>query len=492
MKLCSDILYESLSSRLSVERRGNLHQTLSLNPPVFYYAGTLYQDDMVYVGRVGEMPMPPAEVACLIVCVGGRMPSDWHPRRCCIFSVGSEADILLVFNILQEAFIRYSTWSDEVVHILDTTADFEEIIRITADLFDASITFLNKYLQIVVNTAPSSDMAPQPQLSPEEVRRFAASHKKNIALRESFAYEFNGRTSYDRNVYIHGVYQGLMNIERRSGDLTESFKLLSDYFFDYLKNALQRNMDSGNGKLITMKSIFSDLLENLPVSKAKLEDAQVEDNTTCWVCAVIRSIGVMANVPMEYFCLQLEQRFEGSYALVNSPYIVLFVPCAQRAGDRRRRETMEAALTEMDLRAGLSFPFEDALKARSYFRQAVITLELALRRGADGVVYDFRDYVMAYALENSIGEFNPEFMVPEEIRQLRAMGAEGVDYWGTLRIYLDNEMNTSETARELFIHRTTLQARLRRIEKTIDLGTAASRMYIRYCIRLCDLFDSIE
>lgn len=77
-------------------------------------------------------------------------------------------------------------------------------------------------------------------------------------------------------------------------------------------------------------------------------------------------------------------------------------------------------------------------------------------------------------------------MIPPELLQLRL---ENPDYWQTLKCYLDNEMNATRTSKELFIHRTTLQSRIHKIYQLIDLGTAQKRMYIRYCIFLCEQVD---
>jgi DNA-binding PucR family transcriptional regulator len=68
----------------------------------------------------------------------------------------------------------------------------------------------------------------------------------------------------------------------------------------------------------------------------------------------------------------------------------------------------------------------------------------------------------------------------------------GTDYWNTLKVYLDNEMNATQTADDLFIHRTTLRMRLNRIKKVVDLSTPLSRMYVRYCLYLYEMFDPLD
>ena len=47
--------------------------------------------------------------------------------------------------------------------------------------------------------------------------------------------------------------------------------------------------------------------------------------------------------------------------------------------------------------------------------------------------------------------------------------SSGSDYMRTLRCYLDNHCNVVQTARELFIHRSTLLYRLEKIKKLTGL-----------------------
>ena len=86
-------------------------------------------------------------------------------------------------------------------------------------------------------------------------------------------------------------------------------------------------------------------------------------------------------------------------------------------------------------------------------------------------VFYFQDHALVYALKNSVGELSPELMMPRGLARLLRESGEGADYWRTLEVYLDHEMNASRTARELFIHRTTLQNRLSRISRFVDLDS---------------------
>jgi DNA-binding PucR family transcriptional regulator len=79
--------------------------------------------------------------------------------------------------------------------------------------------------------------------------------------------------------------------------------------------------------------------------------------------------------------------------------------------------------------------------------------------------------------------------------QLYSQSRKGsVDYWETLKVYLNNEMNATQTAKELYLHRSTLLQRLAKINTVLglDLHNPLQRMYIHACIYILDMKVSSE
>nr|WP_279380137.1 helix-turn-helix domain-containing protein [Sporosalibacterium faouarense] len=60
------------------------------------------------------------------------------------------------------------------------------------------------------------------------------------------------------------------------------------------------------------------------------------------------------------------------------------------------------------------------------------------------------------------------------------------DYVETLDTYLKNEMRPTKTADELFLHRSSLSKRLKKISKLLDadLDDPDVRLYLRICLYL--------
>lgn len=72
--------------------------------------------------------------------------------------------------------------------------------------------------------------------------------------------------------------------------------------------------------------------------------------------------------------------------------------------------------------------------------------------------------------------------------------SSGSDYMRTLRCYLDNHCNVVQTARELFIHRSTLLYRLEKIKEILesDLSSPDEILYLMLSFRFIDLENEEE
>lgn len=184
MKLSSDILFQDLTKHFSLVTAGKKRTSLFLEAPIFYYSEMSYENDRVYIGRIGELPPPPKNISCQIICVGGRLPASWNAGNSCAFSIVSEADILSVFNIVQNTFLRYGKWNSELYHLLNTTANLEEMIRLTSNILGKSVSLVNNQLEIVTQAISDDDKwhpASWEHMLPSNVRIWADTHKQNMS-----------------------------------------------------------------------------------------------------------------------------------------------------------------------------------------------------------------------------------------------------------------------------------------------------------------------
>lgn len=498
MKLGTDILYQELSKSMQVERSGKEINTLTLDPPVFWCDGMRYRSGMICIGRADELPEPPQNLSCLIISVGGRLPT-FRKTSCCVFSIISEANLFRVFNLLQETFSRYEVWRENLEQIVQTTADLDEMLRITAPLLGNDLGICNKHLELIAHASPDGtvDSRVGVPLSQERVAKFADSHAQNISMRELFTFTMEGTKTYCLNIFTQDSYQGLLTISEGGEPITAGKLALYEFFFQYICKATMQRINKGSSRTITLKTVFTELVNCMPVGISRIARAlsgEYQENRE-WLCLAAKPSKLMENIPTEYLCSQIEKILPKSVAIFQDPHIVVFVP---EGGEPGQEEASARKLQQVVAKffgcAGVSNLFWDLTEARFYYRQAVIALETAGEFPERPELCHFQDYALAYALRNSTGELAPEYILPRGLVKLRQEDEREKDYsrWDTLKTYLDNEMNATQTARDLYIHRTTLQNRLQKIESAVDLGSPESRMYIRYAMYLCELYERIH
>ncbi len=104
----------------------------------------------------------------------------------------------------------------------------------------------------------------------------------------------------------------------------------------------------------------------------------------------------------------------------------------------------------------------------SYF-QAVSAIRMSEMLGDKGSVHSYREYLLVRLLSDLSKE-----QIRERLRQFSIGGTEAVfgdeELIGTAEVFLESDLNASETSRALFIHRNTLSYRLDKIERLTGLN----------------------
>lgn len=123
-------------------------------------------------------------------------------------------------------------------------------------------------------------------------------------------------------------------------------------------------------------------------------------------------------------------------------------------------------LSQLNSYAGVSYPFNELCQIKSALNQAEIGIRYGNKR--QGAVNYCKDNKLAH-IKKTLTE-NLDFDISAgELQTLKDHDtAYNTEYYNTLHVYLLNERNQRETARQLGIHRNTLNQRIRKIEELID------------------------
>lgn len=397
--------------------------------------------------------------------------------------------------------------------LMENKAEISEFVQASIPIFNNCIAITDYDLRLLVNCVVHEESGHKKIVISNHYDRIPESisiiiqnaHLQNQFRKEPFTIygqenDPDGE-NYCINLFFGDDYAGTCTLLSQIRPIRQSDLLLFQLFADYIRRVLSDRVRMAPKQFISIKAIFSELLQSFPVSKGDFNWALelMRRNMKIhglqfgyWYCLVIRSANSKKNLPEGYLCTTLENMLPHATAVPYEESIVCL--CMLPAGqnyDEIICSVLQPYLENMNFRTGISAPFQDILKARDYYLQALAVLQTGLRRQPDLFIYHFKDQILSYMLQNCVGEFEADMLLTQGLAEI-CSNDSGVDYWETLRCYLDNECNASHTAKELFVHRSTLLQRLEKLKTIVDFDTPEQRLYLRNCFYLFDLLENCQ
>ena len=503
MDISTDMLYDLLSQSYDLDRFGKGMPAKSLSLPVFYDRSMALEQGGVYIARTADLPNKPV-AGCLFICVGTRPPKVWNmwPGEV-IYVANAHDDIVGVFNTVQRIFNRLISWSMYLQELVASHARITDLVEASIPIFENRITVTDYELRILAYCELVEDgdvrymtMSNRyARVPPEKTPIISGRLTRSMRTREPFFVEEKGRgDNYCINLFLGDSYMGTCSLQEDLRPLRASDLALFQVFADYVRQSLVAESQMPRGQLTTLKSVLSQLLNCFPVSKTDIDhalgftsfnlDAENLDDYK-WCCVVIQSANHGKELPEGYLTASVEDLLPHAIALVFEDAIVAF--CLLKRSEHRIDEIcdpLDAYLRDMNFRAGISRTFHNVFHARNFYLQALCAIDTGSSMDPRRSWYLFGDYVADYMLSNCCGDFEPQMLIAPELVRLSSISSAGVDYIDTLRAYLDNSCNASQTAKAMYLHRSTLVQRLDRIREIVDLELPERRLYLSMCLHL--------
>lgn len=504
MYITSEIVKDFLSVSYQVAEYGKSLRELSLLLPAFYMQDTIPVTGGVYILRGSELPEN-LQTKCLYICFGN---APTHIRQNSLAEIlylsGSSPDYLHVFNQVQKIFDMILQWECKLQNIVDQSCDIEEMLHVSIPIFENRITITNYNLDILaycevitVNGKKENRINHSfKQVPHTKSTLFSSEHRKYISSHTPYHFTENdtGMDNYCINLFLDKEYIGTCSLMEDCRPIRKSDYLLFQKFSDYITSALVRQPVGTKGKYVTLKSIFLQLLESMPVSKSDLLQAleftsysqSEKPIPRDWICITLQSANRNKFLPEGYLCSTLEQLLPKCSALSYEGALVCILPVAEEYKNLDELSmTLTSLLQDMNFQAGCSLPFHDIFKLRTAYQQSLCAINIGKKKHPEQLFYNFRNYLLDYMLKNCCGSFDLEDLLIPELDKLK--GYKGsVDYWNTLKSYLDHECNASETAEDMYLHRTSLFPRIKKIRENVDLDSAENRLLLRIIMYLYD------
>lgn len=141
---------------------------------------------------------------------------------------------------------------------------------------------------------------------------------------------------------------------------------------------------------------------------------------------------------------------------------------------------LEDFLKKSGVSAGMSQPFHHLKDARGAYNNSLNVLALAKRLCDEGSLIKYDDYMFLYMIDICSRHTDIENYCHPGVRKIIEYdGAHDTSFYETLRCFLDNALNSTQTSESLHIHRNTLLYRLDKIKQLADIDFSDGEMILK-------------
>lgn len=189
---------------------------------------------------------------------------------------------------------------------------------------------------------------------------------------------------------------------------------------------------------------------------------------------------------------ELAADYDGELTKLADEYVILFNP--EPEGTSALKTRIAKDLAAKGIPAGVSTSFSQLQDLRAHLAEARDALFTGRLMVSSAHLYDYQQYQLYHRLLSLSDKIDLRTLCHKALAQLREVDAGGeTDYYRTLYEYLDSGKDKVATAARLFIHRNTLNYRLKKIEELIgvELDAGDEYLFLYLSFKIQHLYDVI-
>lgn len=505
MNIYMSMVYHQLQKNHKISYN---HKTFLDKTPLklpMHFTGSLPSPDYLYITdseNLGHMDnhMDRLHILCL-----GAPSSTSQSARCERITVEDDdpcCDIYSLHNEVSMIFQMYQEWGNALTEIAYGSQDIPKMLRISEKILENpcilidtdfsymaySTNFFTAEKNLILDRAdPSStplNYVNEFRLDPEFKK---LTRKKGVFLYEEhrelgklLCHNLTYHNRYFARLIMHESHHPINEADKKHlSILAHAIQLI----FDTRTESLTFSSRAGN-----VHQLLETLaLENKPVRETDIDRIlfgsgwRRDDHYLMIYLKLFASSGITANTA--YLCSKIEKMWKGSCTFPHDEGILwlLNLNLYQHSHDYPFYDTFAYFLRESLCQAGISNDYTDIGRTSLFIQQAKTALEIGGQKNPTHWYHYFKDYALDYMFSQCTLQFPAEELCHPAILKLRRHDAENhTEYHRTLKSYLEHKFSVTNTAEALFIHRTTLIHRLKKIQGlcSLDLDDARTVQHL--------------
>lgn len=434
---------------------------------------------------------------CVLLCAGNYTPALYPLAKTCDLIVCPNLSLSQLTNYTFSILNQFRNWRNQMYDLILTNGTFEamfnasfELSRMTFLLFDHEFSCLG-ISDYFFNR--KSDLLPCfiQEIQEDENGCFKSHFYSNEI------YYFDSSTLEEQllfcNICSNSVHQATLCVRLpeqtyRNADMQfiqYMISILNEYYCKFI------NETSFYQKKQEIVSLFVKIMNGLLIDMNTAADSLLSIGWMTYhnyqVLKLERIKHDDISFSTTYFCSLLEKEFSPCVAFFHEEDFFCVLNISLR--NASYSEHLPLFLRENLCKAGVSNICSGLVHVYQAFAQAKTALILGNKSDNTLWYYLFENYAFDYLNIQCTKEYSAEQVIHSALNTLKNHDKKkGTDYYNTLRVYLENNMNASQTAKKLFIHRSTLLQRLSVILKLtkIDLSDYKERTYLQLSYVLLD------
>ncbi|MCI8730086.1 MAG: hypothetical protein HFH57_02865 [Lachnospiraceae bacterium] len=495
-KLNMQIIADALEETFSQMELYDTENTCRLEGVKIFSAKSSLKKNYVYLissCSVDEKFSDYREIPFIIV---GRADACLFPENSPILQIIDGTDFLEIFDLIQEIFEIYKKWDWKLQEALNSQKPLDEILLASMEVFrnpmfihDANFFILScpKHPQRMLywETDPRTGRKMVPMSTINDFK-LDKEYLEGLGKKEPVifsAYQRGYRILFV-NLWCNGKYEGRILVDEiqnpiRPGDL---------YVIEYLGKLIEMCIQSKELFWLSMDNEMEQFFLNF--LSEKIQDEQ----------QIINYLHLLRwNLNDRYLCLRIitEQKdfslvsstatlgqidaqiFSGHTFLYDNSIVVIVNLSYENTTPQKVLRELAIILREGLLKIGVSSEVNSFMLIPKAYHQARIALELGRISDSMYWYYYFEDYMLEYMINCASKDVPIQLLCMSSLQKLRKYDKENnTELYRTLLVFLRLERNFLQTSTKLFIHRSTLSYRLKRIQKItgVDLDNPSERL----------------
>lgn len=497
MNLNIDILSENLSKVISFKQYGHNNRNMSFKRPLLYDGTSEFKSYYVYVTTDDLLPEHPnLKHNTVIICIGDKLTKNYFDEKCAIFILNENEKIFNIFNIIQMIYDKYDEWDNKLHKIVSSSRDANLLLKASEHIFENPIYIMDDQLNLLAYSPNcKSDLELKKILYNKEKYPFEVFltfkdyMETNIKKKNVFTYNHKNHNVmcinlFDKDQFYAGIF---ISDYLRNFNLCDAALLV--HLKDYVEN-IAKQYKKIECCVSNLKEIFINILEGKNDSKIFENIKNINNDEDKYICLKCKMEDEKKVVSSEYICKQIENDLLGSIAIVYNNIIAVFINLKLYKYDYKQIElSLINLLTKMGFKGGISNEFSNIEDARYYFLQACNAVEIGNSYDPELRIYHFEDYIVEYIIHMAASEMPYKLICSKAILKLLNYDkVNNTNYTLELKTYVECNFNAVQTAKKLFIHRSTFLNHLTEINELIDidLDNPDERMYILFSYKLLE------